>query len=137
MNFTQLVCNSQSVWGKITPMKWAVFIKLYPMSKARMSLQNFTPDLQKIYTDISAVSVTLCNSDNEMALKSAANFKISREPRTGKALVLESSTNASLKCDSSAAAPLSPSCLRTGCMRKSLGTSGLVPGKWNSFIFLK
>ena len=36
------------VWGKITPMKLSVFIKLYP-----------TP---KIYTDISAISVTFRNS---------------------------------------------------------------------------
>ena len=34
--------------GKITPMKWTVFIKLYPMSKA---LQDSTPaDPQKNYT---------------------------------------------------------------------------------------
>ena len=52
MNFTQLVCNSQSVWGKITPMKWAVFIKLYPMSKARMSLSKNLPQTSKKFTQI-------------------------------------------------------------------------------------
>ena len=52
MNFTQLVCNSQSVWGKITPMKWAVFIKLYPMSKARMSLSKILPQTSKKFTQI-------------------------------------------------------------------------------------
>ena len=39
------------------------FHKALPNVKsAYVTLQNFTPDLQKIYTDISAVSVTLCNS---------------------------------------------------------------------------
>ena len=39
------------------------FHKALPNVKsAHVTLQNFTPDLQKIYTDISAVSVTLCNS---------------------------------------------------------------------------
>ena len=53
------------VWDKITPLKWAVLIKLYPISKPvyiHVTLKDFTPDLQKIYTDISAISVTLCNS---------------------------------------------------------------------------
>ena len=39
------------------------FHKALPNVKsAYVTLQNFTPDLQKIYTDISAISVTLCNS---------------------------------------------------------------------------
>ena len=39
------------------------FHKALPNVKsAYVTLLNFTPDLQKIYTDISAVSVTLCNS---------------------------------------------------------------------------
>ena len=39
------------------------FHKALPNVKsAYVTLQKFTPDLQKIYTDISAVSVTLCNS---------------------------------------------------------------------------
>ena len=79
------------VWGKRTPMKWTVyrgseacmftpniqifytflfglnemgrFHKTLPNVKsAYVTLQDFTPDLQKIYTDISAISVTLCNS---------------------------------------------------------------------------
>ena len=52
------------VWGKITPTKLAVFIKLFPTSEACMyvTLQDFTPDLQQIYTDISAISVTFRNS---------------------------------------------------------------------------
>ena len=75
MNFTQrqkLVCNSQrvyprppnilhllciwvkcaGVWGKITPMKWTVFIMLYPMWKARMSLSKFLPQTSKKFTQI-------------------------------------------------------------------------------------
>ena len=36
---------------------------IHNVKSAYVTLQNFTPDLQKIYTDISAVSVTLCNSD--------------------------------------------------------------------------
>ena len=60
----------QTSWVNLPPIKWTVFIKLYPMSKARMLLskilpqtfKKFTPDLQKIYTDISVISVTLCNS---------------------------------------------------------------------------
>ena len=69
-NILPLLCiwvKCAGVWGNIFPKKWDVFIKLYPMSKAHMSLfQNFNPDLQKIYTDISAASVTLWNSvDNE------------------------------------------------------------------------
>ena len=41
------------------------FHKALPNVKsAYVTLLNFTPDLQKIYTDISAVSVTLCNSDS-------------------------------------------------------------------------
>ena len=43
-------------------MKWDDFIYLYPASEARMLLKDFTPDLQRFYTDISAISVTLCNS---------------------------------------------------------------------------
>ena len=38
------------VWAKVTPMKWNV------------TLQNFTPDLQHIYTVISDIYVILCNS---------------------------------------------------------------------------
>ena len=39
------------------------FHKALPNVKsAYVTLQNFTPDLQKIYTDISGESVTLCNS---------------------------------------------------------------------------
>ena len=40
------------------------FHKALPNVKsAYVTRQTFTPDLQKIYTDISVVSVTLCNSD--------------------------------------------------------------------------
>ena len=39
------------------------FHKALPYVKgANVTLENFTPDLQKIYTDISAISVTFCNS---------------------------------------------------------------------------
>ena len=39
------------------------FHKALPnVKRAYVTLQDFTPDLQKIYTDISAISVTLCNS---------------------------------------------------------------------------
>ena len=42
------------------------FHKALPNIKsAYVTLQNFTPDFKKIYTDISAVSVTLCNSANQ------------------------------------------------------------------------
>ena len=42
-----------------------LFHKVLPTAKrAYLSLQDFTQDLQNIYTDISAVSVTLCNSGN-------------------------------------------------------------------------
>ena len=41
------------------------FQKALPNVKSvYVTLQNFTPDLQKIYTDISAVSVTFRNSAN-------------------------------------------------------------------------
>ena len=49
--------------SKIAPTKLAVFTKLYPTPEARhVTLQDFTPDLQKFYTDISAISVTFRNS---------------------------------------------------------------------------
>ena len=39
------------------------FHKVLPtVKRAYVTFQDFTQDLQKIYTDISAVSVTLCNS---------------------------------------------------------------------------
>ena len=34
------------------------------VKRVYVTLQDFTQDYQKIYTDISAVSVTLCNSGN-------------------------------------------------------------------------
>ena len=44
-------------------MKWVVFIDLLPNFKnAYVTLRKFTPDLQKIYTDISAIFVTFRNS---------------------------------------------------------------------------
>jgi len=38
------------------------FKALHNVKSAYVTLQNFTPDLQKIYTDISVITVTLCNS---------------------------------------------------------------------------
>ena len=40
------------VWGKITPMKWVVFTKLYPTSKARMLLSKNLPQTSKKFTQI-------------------------------------------------------------------------------------
>ena len=49
--------------GKFTPNKMDRFHKALPnVKRSYVTLQNFTPDLQKIYTDISVISVTLCNS---------------------------------------------------------------------------
>ena len=43
------------------------FHKALPnVKRAYVTLQDFTPDLQKIYTDISAISVTLCNSGTKL-----------------------------------------------------------------------
>ena len=71
--FTQrqkLVCNSQRVYprppnilhllcvwvkcvgGKITPLRWAVFIKLYPKSKAHMLLSKILPQTSTKFTQI-------------------------------------------------------------------------------------
>ena len=42
------------------------FHKALPNVKsAYVTLQDFTPNTQKIYTDISVISVTLCNSDDK------------------------------------------------------------------------
>ena len=40
------------VWGKITPMKLAVFIKLYPTSEARMLQSKILPKTSKTFTQI-------------------------------------------------------------------------------------
>ena len=45
------------------------FHKALPNVKSTyVTLQDFTPDLQKIYTDISAISVTLCNSGSHLVI---------------------------------------------------------------------
>ena len=50
-------------WGKITPNEMVHFHKALPNVKsAYVTVRKFTPDLQKFYTDISAISVTFCNS---------------------------------------------------------------------------
>ena len=55
--------NVQVAKGKITPNEMDRFHNALPNVKsAYVTLQMFTQDLQKIYTDISVVSVTLCNS---------------------------------------------------------------------------
>ena len=48
---------------QVSGVKMGCFHKVLPNVKSvYVTLQNFTPDLQKIYTDISVISVTLCNS---------------------------------------------------------------------------
>ena len=54
------------VGGKSTPKcnEKDNFHKALPnVKKAYVTLRKFTPDLKIFYTDISAISVTLCNSD--------------------------------------------------------------------------
>ena len=54
-NILPLLCiwvKCAGVWGNIFPKKWAVFIKLYPMSKARMSLSKNLPQTSKKFTQI-------------------------------------------------------------------------------------
>ena len=81
MKHQKCVCNSQRVYPKppnilnllllivfglnvqVSGVKMGRFHKVLPSVKsAYVTLQNFTPDFQKFYTDISAVSATLCNS---------------------------------------------------------------------------
>ena len=51
------------VSGEITSMKQAVFKKLYPTSEAHMLHSKILPQTsKKLYTDISAMSVTFRNS---------------------------------------------------------------------------
>ena len=48
---------------QVSGVKMGCFHKVLPNVKsAYVTFQNFTPDLQKFYTDISAVSATLSNS---------------------------------------------------------------------------
>ena len=54
-NVLHLLCiwvKCVGVWGKITPMKWSVSIKLYPMSKGRMLLSKILPQTSKKFTQI-------------------------------------------------------------------------------------
>ena len=54
-NILHLLCiwvKCVGVWGKITPMKWSVSIKLYPMSKGRMLLSKILPQTSKKFTQI-------------------------------------------------------------------------------------
>ena len=54
-NILPLLCiwvKCAGVWGNIFPKKWAVFIKLYPMSKACMLLTKILPQTSKIFTQI-------------------------------------------------------------------------------------
>ena len=53
-----------SVWSKITPNEMVCFHKALPNVKSVYVALQVTPDLQKNYTDISAISVTLYNSDS-------------------------------------------------------------------------
>ena len=54
------------------------FDKALPNVKsAYVNLQEFTPDLQKIYTDISAISLTLCNSGVNLPNSSVSGIAIS------------------------------------------------------------
>ena len=59
--------------GQITRIKLAGrFHKVSPnFRRAYDTLQNFAPDLQKFYTDISVISVTFCNSDCDMAAQNS------------------------------------------------------------------
>ena len=57
------------VGGKSTPKcnEKDNFHKALPnVKKAYVTLRKFTPDLKIFYTDISAISVTLCNSGNQL-----------------------------------------------------------------------
>ena len=50
-------------WGKITPNEMVHFHKALPNVKsAYVTVRKITPDLQKFYTDISAISLTFRNS---------------------------------------------------------------------------
>ena len=54
-NILHLICiwvKCAGVRGKITPMKWAVFIKLDPLSKTRMLLSKILPQTSKKFTQI-------------------------------------------------------------------------------------
>ena len=90
------------VGGKSTPKcnEKDNFHKALPnVKKAYVTLRKFTPDLKIFYTDISAISVTLCNSDHHrfqwfsMVLDHWSNDAMVSMDRCG--LVETSQTNAS------------------------------------------
>ena len=56
--------------GKNYPNKTGCFHKALPnVRSAYVTLQDFTPDLQKIYTDIFAISVTFRNSASTYSME--------------------------------------------------------------------
>ena len=58
------------------------FHKALPKVKsAYVTLQDFTPDLHKIYTDISAISVTLCNSASKQTRGQQLHLLSGKTPR--------------------------------------------------------
>ena len=64
LHLSRIWVKCKDVWGKSTPNEKDHFHKALPNVKnAYVTLRKFTPDLKIFYTDISAISVTLCNSD--------------------------------------------------------------------------
>ena len=63
MHLSRIWVKCKGVWGKSTPNEKDHFHKALPNVKnAYVTLRKFTPDLKIFYTDISAISVPLCNS---------------------------------------------------------------------------
>ena len=63
LHLSRIWVKCKGVWGKSTPNEKDHFHKALPNVKnAYVTLRKFTPDLKIFYTDISAISVTLCNS---------------------------------------------------------------------------
>ena len=66
---------------QVSGVKMGCFHKVLPNVKsAYVTLQNFTPDLQKFYTDISAVSATLSNTLCSGVTTTSAERILSRNP---------------------------------------------------------
>ena len=65
LHLSSIWVKGTGAWGKITPNEMVHFHKALPNVKsAYVTVRKFTPDLQKFYTDISAISVTFRNSDD-------------------------------------------------------------------------
>jgi len=69
LHLSRIWVKCKGVWGKSTPNEKDHFHKALPNVKnAYVTLRKFTPDLKIFYTDISAISVPLCNSDRSIDL---------------------------------------------------------------------